>query len=83
MTVILHKENRNKESRDKTLFKVSIESNTGCPKATDTYLNQPRTSSSMAIGPRTSQARSLRSNQACTLLGRYIATDLEPSSVST
>ncbi|KAF3566364.1 hypothetical protein DY000_02014850 [Brassica cretica] len=39
----------------------------------DTYPNQPRTSSSKAIGPRTSQARSLRSDQAYTRLGRYIS----------
>ncbi|KAF3558254.1 hypothetical protein F2Q69_00013887 [Brassica cretica] len=32
--------------------------------ATDTYPNRPRTSSSMAIGPQTSQARSLLSDQA-------------------
>ncbi|KAF3494831.1 hypothetical protein DY000_02054090 [Brassica cretica] len=48
----------------------------------DTYPNQPRTSSSMAIGPRTSQARSLRSDQACTRLSRYVATELEPISVA-
>ncbi|KAF2534304.1 hypothetical protein F2Q70_00029223 [Brassica cretica] len=44
----------------------------------DTYPNRPRTSSSMAIGPRTSQARSLRSDQARTWLGHYVATELEP-----
>ncbi|KAF3603687.1 hypothetical protein F2Q69_00035629 [Brassica cretica] len=52
-------------------------------KATYTYPNQPRTSSSMAIGPRTSQSRSLRSDQTCTRLGRYVATELEPSLVAT
>ncbi|KAG5414952.1 hypothetical protein IGI04_002519 [Brassica rapa subsp. trilocularis] len=46
-----------------------------CPKATDMYPNQPRTSSSMAIGPQTSQARSIRGDQACTQLGRYVATE--------
>ena len=47
----------------------------------------PWTSSSMIIGPQTSQARSIRRDQACTRLGRYAATkqatDLEPSSVAT
>ncbi|KAF3586476.1 hypothetical protein F2Q69_00027793 [Brassica cretica] len=37
----------------------------------------------MAIGPRTSQAQSLRSDRARTRLGRYIATELKPSSVAT
>ncbi|KAF2587502.1 hypothetical protein F2Q70_00035710 [Brassica cretica] len=46
--------------------------------ATDTYPNRPRTSSSMAIGPHTSQARSLRSDRARTRLGRYVATELKP-----
>ncbi|KAF3606525.1 hypothetical protein DY000_02049562 [Brassica cretica] len=32
----------------------------------------------MAIGPRTSQARSLRSDRARTRLARYVATELEP-----
>ncbi|KAG5384486.1 hypothetical protein IGI04_035956 [Brassica rapa subsp. trilocularis] len=45
------------------------------PKATDMYPNRPRTSSSMAIGPQTSQARSIRGDQACTQLGRYVATE--------
>ncbi|KAG5378299.1 hypothetical protein IGI04_026141 [Brassica rapa subsp. trilocularis] len=40
------------------------------------YPNRPRTSSSMAIGPQTSQARSIRGDQACTQLGRYVATEL-------
>ncbi|KAF3592997.1 hypothetical protein DY000_02020997 [Brassica cretica] len=73
----------NKGSRDKNLVRVLIESSTGCPKVTGTYLNQPRTSLSTANGTRTSQARSLRSNQACTLLGRSIATEFEPSYVAT
>ncbi|KAF3495079.1 hypothetical protein DY000_02053246 [Brassica cretica] len=32
----------------------------------------------MAIGPHTSQARTLRSDRARTWLGRYIAPELEP-----
>ncbi|KAG5393092.1 hypothetical protein IGI04_023055 [Brassica rapa subsp. trilocularis] len=40
------------------------------------YPNRPRTSSSMEIRPRTSQARSIRGDQACTQLGRYVATEL-------
>ncbi|CAN7127028.1 unnamed protein product, partial [Brassica rapa subsp. narinosa] len=31
--------------------------------------------SSTAIGPRTSQARSIRGDQGCTQLGRYVATE--------
>ncbi|KAG5384921.1 hypothetical protein IGI04_036391 [Brassica rapa subsp. trilocularis] len=38
------------------------------------YPNRPRTSSSMEIRPQTSQARSIRGDQACTKLGRYVAT---------
>ncbi|KAF3596752.1 hypothetical protein DY000_02022651 [Brassica cretica] len=56
-------------------------------EGTYTYPNRPRASSSMAIGPRTSQARSLRSDRACVWLGRwlgrYVATELEPNSVAT
>ncbi|KAF3572364.1 hypothetical protein F2Q69_00058477 [Brassica cretica] len=37
----------------------------------------------MAIGPRTSQARSLRSDRARTQLGRYVATDHAHGSVAT
>ncbi|KAF3598547.1 hypothetical protein F2Q69_00035631 [Brassica cretica] len=33
--------------------------------------------------PSSSQARSLRSNRARAKLGRYVATELEPSSVTT
>ncbi|KAF3509885.1 hypothetical protein F2Q69_00007341 [Brassica cretica] len=36
----------------------------------------------MAIRPRTSQARSLRSDRARTRLGRYVATELQPNSVA-
>ncbi|KAF2601159.1 hypothetical protein F2Q70_00026053 [Brassica cretica] len=57
--------------------------NTDCPKAIYTYPNRPQTSSSMAIGPHTSQAQSLRSDRARTWLGRYVATELKPSSVTT
>ncbi|KAG5375173.1 hypothetical protein IGI04_039769 [Brassica rapa subsp. trilocularis] len=53
------------------------------------YPNQPQTSSSMAIGPQTSQARSLRNDQACTRsdracvpLGRYVAAEHEYRSVA-
>ncbi|KAF2586453.1 hypothetical protein F2Q70_00035737 [Brassica cretica] len=45
----------------------------GSKTATDKDPNRQWTSSSMAIGPRTSQARSLRSDRARTRLGRYIA----------
>ncbi|KAF3556694.1 hypothetical protein F2Q69_00012846 [Brassica cretica] len=45
---------------------------------TDTYPNQPRASSSMAIGPQASQARSLSSHRARTQLGRHVATEREP-----
>ncbi|KAF3573364.1 hypothetical protein F2Q69_00059184 [Brassica cretica] len=48
------------------------------PKAANTYPNRPWTSSSMAIGPGTSQARSLCSDRAHTRLGRYVATELGP-----
>ncbi|KAG5388546.1 hypothetical protein IGI04_030087 [Brassica rapa subsp. trilocularis] len=54
-----------------------------CPKATDMYPNRPRTSSSMAIGPQTSQARSIRGDQACTQLGRNVATERPSRSVDT
>ncbi|KAG5388545.1 hypothetical protein IGI04_030086 [Brassica rapa subsp. trilocularis] len=54
-----------------------------CPKAPDMYPNRLWTSSSMAIGPQTSQARSICSDQACTQLGRCVATESEPSSVAT
>ena len=52
----------------------------------------PWMSSRMIIWPRTSQARSIRGDQACTRLDRYVATssqarslrsDLEPSSIAT
>ncbi|CDY53421.1 BnaAnng12490D [Brassica napus] len=33
----------------------------------------------MEIRPRTSQARSIRGDQACTQLGRYVATELRPA----
>ncbi|KAF3572709.1 hypothetical protein F2Q69_00058522 [Brassica cretica] len=49
----------------------------------DTYPNRPWTSSSMAIRPRTIQARSLRSDRALAKLGLYEATELKPSSVAT
>ncbi|KAF2605028.1 hypothetical protein F2Q70_00025921 [Brassica cretica] len=63
--------------------------------ATDMYPNQPRTSSSMEIRPRTSQARTLRSDRArakarslCsdrarTRLGHYVATKHTHGSVAT
>ncbi|KAG5384488.1 hypothetical protein IGI04_035958 [Brassica rapa subsp. trilocularis] len=54
-----------------------------CPKATDMYQNRPRTSSSTAIGPQTNQARSIRGDQACTQLGRYVATERPSRSVAT
>ncbi|KAF3565172.1 hypothetical protein DY000_02014636 [Brassica cretica] len=63
--------------------KILFEPSTDCLKATDMYPNQPRISSSMANEPLTSQARSLRSDQARTRIGRYVATELEPSSVAT
>uniref|UniRef100_M4FHT1 Uncharacterized protein n=1 Tax=Brassica campestris TaxID=3711 RepID=M4FHT1_BRACM len=53
------------------LVLISIEPSIYYLIATDTHPNQPRTSLSMAIGPQTSQSRSLRSDQACTRLGRY------------
>ncbi|KAF3554215.1 hypothetical protein F2Q69_00012905 [Brassica cretica] len=63
---------------------ISIEpQNTDCPEAMDTYPNRPRTSSSMAIGPRTSQAWSLRSDRAPAKLGRYVATEHAHGSVAT
>ncbi|KAF3538520.1 hypothetical protein F2Q69_00021210 [Brassica cretica] len=37
----------------------------------------------MTIRTRTNQARSLRNYRTCTLSGRYVATELEPSSVAT
>ncbi|KAF2617991.1 hypothetical protein F2Q68_00039431 [Brassica cretica] len=49
----------------------------------DTYPNRPRTSSSMAIGTRTSQARSLHSERALAKLGRYVATEHAHGSVTT
>ncbi|KAF3576052.1 hypothetical protein DY000_02030748 [Brassica cretica] len=45
---------------------------------TDTYPNRPRASSSMAIGPQASQARSPSSDRARTRLGRHVATEREP-----
>ena len=57
------------------LVLISIEPSIYYLIATDTHPNQPRTSLSMAIGPQTSQSRSLRSDQACTRLGRYVATE--------
>ncbi|KAF3489621.1 hypothetical protein F2Q69_00054499 [Brassica cretica] len=56
------------------------------------YPNQPKPSSSMAIGPWTSQARVWQSDHgqaklsryaATKRLGRYVATELEPSLVAT
>ncbi|KAF3501705.1 hypothetical protein F2Q69_00042172 [Brassica cretica] len=47
------------------------------------YPNRPSTSSSMAIGPCTSQARSIRSDRARTRLGRYVAAEHTHGSVST
>ncbi|KAG5414992.1 hypothetical protein IGI04_002559, partial [Brassica rapa subsp. trilocularis] len=41
----------------------------------------PWTSSSMIIGPRTSQARSIRGDQACTWLGRYVMTSSQARSL--
>uniref|UniRef100_A0A0D3BUX1 DUF1985 domain-containing protein n=1 Tax=Brassica oleracea var. oleracea TaxID=109376 RepID=A0A0D3BUX1_BRAOL len=67
----------------------------GYDEATDMYPNRPRTSSSMEIGPRTSQARTLRSDRArakarslCsdrarTRLGHYVATKHTHGSVAT
>ncbi|KAF2544025.1 hypothetical protein F2Q68_00032642 [Brassica cretica] len=67
----------------KNLVRVPVGSNTSCPKVTKTYINQPRIGSSVTIGTWTSQAQSLRNDRTCTLPGRYIATELEPSSVTT
>ncbi|WZZ14939.1 hypothetical protein YC2023_108028 [Brassica napus] len=53
-----------------------------CLKATDMYPNRPRTSSSMAIRPQTSQAQSIRGDQACTQLGCYVATEHASRSVA-
>ncbi|KAF2608544.1 hypothetical protein F2Q68_00045350 [Brassica cretica] len=58
-------------SREK-LVQVSVGSNTSCPKVTETYLNQPQIGSSVTIGTRTGQARSLRNDRTCTLPGRYL-----------
>ena len=41
----------------------------------------PWTSSSMIIRPRTSQARSIRGDQACTWLGRYVTTSSQARSL--
>ncbi|KAF3591996.1 hypothetical protein DY000_02024013 [Brassica cretica] len=49
----------------------------------DKYPNRPRTSSSMAIGPRTSQARSQRIDRALAKLGLYVATEHAHGSVAT
>ncbi|KAF2543579.1 hypothetical protein F2Q68_00030951 [Brassica cretica] len=54
----------------------------GSKTATDKDPNRQWTSSSMAIGPRTSQARSLRSDRARTRLGRYVATEHTHGSLS-
>ncbi|KAG5384178.1 hypothetical protein IGI04_035648 [Brassica rapa subsp. trilocularis] len=66
-----------------------------CPNATDTYLkpatdeleygnrttDKPSTIATQRTQrPRMHTARSLRSDQACTLLGRYVATKHQPSS---
>ncbi|KAF3543579.1 hypothetical protein DY000_02007436 [Brassica cretica] len=51
--------------------------------ATDTYPNRLWTSSSMTIGPRTSQAWSLRSDRAQSKLGRYVATEHAHGSLAT
>ncbi|KAG5384460.1 hypothetical protein IGI04_035930 [Brassica rapa subsp. trilocularis] len=64
-----------KEPCSKILFKPQSNLNTGCTKETYMYPIRPRTSSSTAIGPRTSQARSIRGDQACTQLGRYVVTE--------
>ncbi|KAF2595611.1 hypothetical protein F2Q68_00009759 [Brassica cretica] len=52
-------------------------------KPSETYPDKLRIGSSMTIGTRTNQARSLRNYRTCTLSGRYVATELEPSSVAT
>ena len=52
-------------------------------KPSETYQNRLRMGSSMTIRTRTNQARSLRNYRTCTLSGRYVATELEPSSVAT
>ncbi|KAG5373611.1 hypothetical protein IGI04_043071 [Brassica rapa subsp. trilocularis] len=44
-------------------------------KATDMYPNRPRTNSSMEIRPRTSQARSIRGDQASIRLARSLRSD--------
>ncbi|KAF2561834.1 hypothetical protein F2Q70_00016933 [Brassica cretica] len=76
----LRKEIFTKSLAEKSCFNLNQTTKYRCPNATDTYPNRPQTSSSMAIGPRTSQARSLRSDRAHTRLGRYIATEQRPSS---
>ncbi|KAF2604796.1 hypothetical protein F2Q70_00025802 [Brassica cretica] len=53
------------------------------PEETDMFPNRPRTSSSMAIGPRGSQAWSLHSDRARAKFGRYVATEHERGSVAT
>ncbi|KAF3516733.1 hypothetical protein DY000_02063330 [Brassica cretica] len=52
-------------------------------KPSETYPDQLRIGQSMTIRTRTNQARSLRNYRTCTLYGRYVATELEPSSVVT
>ncbi|KAF3505648.1 hypothetical protein F2Q69_00008107 [Brassica cretica] len=47
------------------------------------YLSQLRIGSNVTVGTRIDQAQSLRNYGTCTLPGRYVATELEPSSVAT
>ncbi|KAF2614031.1 hypothetical protein F2Q70_00012363 [Brassica cretica] len=57
------------------------EPNTDCPKATDTYPNRPRTSSSIQTGH--GQARVWQSDHAQAKLGRYVAIEHAHGSVAT
>ncbi|WZY86785.1 hypothetical protein YC2023_033169 [Brassica napus] len=45
--------------------------------------NSPKETDMYPIRPRTSQARSIRGDQACTQLGRYVATERPSRSVAT